>query len=460
MLLRLVPQDIPRLADAGLDARVLTFTAGVSLLAALLFAFAPSWSAGRVSVSDALKETSRGSESRRSLHLRDFLVVTQVSLAVLLTLCATLLLQSFSRMGQVDPGFRTENLLIAEVDLSAAKYTKWQHIVSFYRQMLEKVRNAPGVASAHLAYDHPLDSNWLTGFSIEGRPGEKTDSVQLKIVTPGYFAAMGQRLLQGREFEEQEDPSRPGVAIINETFVRRYFPDGRALGKTILSDAASYGWPGQVPTRFQIVGIVNDIHRPGLDTKVDPFFYVCAWQNPRGDMNLLVRTASDPAASGTMLRHIASGIDADLPIAKITTMESVVSQAVAQPRLNTVLMSIFSALGLLLALVGVYGLVAFWVGARLREIGLRMALGATRASVLALVLRRCALLVTPGIVVGLAGTLFISRFLRTQLYGISAVDPPTYTVVPAAIALVGLLACMIPARRATRVDPVVALRNE
>jgi putative ABC transport system permease protein len=460
MLLRLVPPDIPRLADAGLDARVLSFTASVALLAAIFFALAPAWSAGRVNVSDALKETSRASESRRSLHLRDFLVVTQVSLAVILTVGATLLLQSFSRMTQVDPGFRRENLLIAEVGLSATKYTKLQRVASFYRQMLEQVRNAPGVTSAHLAYDHPLDSNWLTGFSIEGRPGEKTDSVQLKIVTPGYFAGMGQRLLQGREFEEQEDPSRRGVAIINEAFVRRYFPDGHALGKTILSDAAHYSWPGQVPRRFEIVGIANDIHRPGLVTRVDPFFYVCAWQFPRPEMNLLVRTAGDPAAIGTMLRKIASEIDPDLPIAKVTTMESVVSQAVAQPRLNTVLISIFGALGLLLTLVGVYGLVAFWVRARVREIGVRMALGATRASVLALVLRRGALLIMPGIVVGLAGALLLSHFLQTQLYGISAVDPLTYAIVPAAIMLVGLLACLIPAREATCVEPVVALRNE
>jgi putative ABC transport system permease protein len=459
VLMRLVPQDIPRLADAGLDARVLLFNAGVSLVAAVVFALAPAWSAGRVNASDVLKETSRGSESGRSLRLRDILVVTQVCLAVILTLGAALLLQSFSRMGQVNPGFRVGKLLTAEVGLSGTKYTKWQQVVALYRQMLEKVRNAPGVSSAHLAYDHPLDSNWLTGFSIEGRPGEKTDAVQLKIVTPGYFSGIGQSLVQGREFEEQEDPSRRGVAIINEEFVRRYFPDGRALGKTILSDAAAYSWPGQLPRRFEIVGIVRDIHRPGLDTKVDPYFYVSAWQFPVLEMNLLVRTTGNPSDCGTMLRRLALEVDSDLPVAKITSMESVVSGAIAQPRLNTVLMSIFSALGLLLALVGVYGLVSFWVGARMHEIGVRMALGATRASVLALVLSRGARLIIPGVVAGLAGALAFSRFLRTQLYGISAVDPVTYAVVPAVVVLVGLLACLLPARGATRVDPVVALRD-
>jgi putative ABC transport system permease protein len=270
---------------------------------------------------------------------------------------------------------------------------------------------------------------------------------------------VGQRLIEGREFDEREDATRPGVAIINEAFARRYFPDGHALGQILLSDA-TYGWRGELPTRFEIVGVVVDVQRPGPDTNVDPFLYVCAWQAPLRDMGLLVRTANDPASSGAMLRRFVLEMDPDLPIAKITTMESVVTQTVAQPRLNTVLMSIFSALGLSLALVGVYGLMAFWVGTHVREIGLRMALGATRASVLALVLGRSTMLLVPGIVVGLAGALFLSHFLRTQLYGISVLDPLTFAIVPTAVMLVGLLACLIPARRATRVDPMVALRAE
>ncbi len=460
MLLRLVPQDIPRIASAGLDARVLAFTTLVSLLAAVLFALGPAWSARRVNVCEALKETSRGDESGRSLLLRNFLVVTQVSLAVILTVGATLLVQSFSRMGRVNPGFQIENLLIGDLGLSSTKYTKWEQVSAFYRQLLEKTRNAPGVLGAHLAYDHPLDSNWLTGFSIEDRPGEKTDSVQLKIVTPGYFAGMGQRLLQGRDFEEREDPSRPGVAIINETFAKRYFPDGRALGRIILSDAASWSWRGQVPTKFEIVGVVNDVRRPGLDTKVDPFFHVSLWQSPLREMHILVRTANDPASSAAMLRQFVLEVDPDLPVDGITSMETVLSEAVAQPRFNTVLMSLFSGLALILSLVGIYGLIAFWVGARIREIGVRMALGAGSGDVLALVLRRGAVLLLPGIAVGLLAAIALSKLLQSQLYGISALDPVTLAAVPAAILLVGLLACLIPARHAVRVDPVIALRNE
>jgi putative ABC transport system permease protein len=459
LLSSFIPQNIPRLEEAGLDLRVLAFTGGLSLLAAVVFALAPAWSAGRVNIADAMKELSRGSESARPQNLRRLLVVAQVSLAVMLAIAAGLLAQSFSRMGQLDPGLRTQNLLIAEVGLSATKYTQWQQVVSFYRQMLEKTRNAPGVTSAHLAYDHPLESNWLTGFAIEGRPEEKTDSVQLKMVTPGYFAGLGQRLLQGREFDEQEDPSRPGVAIINEAFVRRYFPDGNALGKIILSDA-SYAWRGQVPTRFEIVGVVNDVHRPGLETRVDPFFYVSVWQSPVREMTLLVRSANDPASGGAMLRQLALQVDQDLPLAGITTMENVVSEAVAQPRLNMLLMSLFGAMAMCLALVGVYGLVAFWVAARTREIGVRLALGARPADVLRLVLSKGLMLVAIGVALGVAGAVGVARFLQSQLFGISALDLTTLLAIPSAIVAIALLACLIPAWRATRVDPMVALRSE
>lgn len=387
-LLRLAPADIPRIANAGLDGRVLAFTALISALSAIFFALAPAWSAGRVNVSEALKETSRGDEAGHSLLLRNALVVTQVSLAVVLTVGATLLAQSLSRMQHVNPGFHTENLVIAEIGISPTKYPKWPQIISFFRQLLAETRTAPGIVSAHLAYDHPLESNWLTGFSIQARPGEKTDSVQLKIVTPGYFKAMGQRLLQGREFEEQEDPSRPGVAIINETFARRYFPDGRALGQILQSDAASDAWRGEVPTTFQIIGVAEDVHRPGLDTQVDPFLYVSLWQSPVREMNLLVRTAHDPSTSANLLRRLAPKVDPELPLSKISTLQTIIGEATAQPRLNTVLMSIFSGLSLALALVGVYGLVAFWVGARVREIGVRIALGANGRDVLKLVLGR------------------------------------------------------------------------
>jgi putative ABC transport system permease protein len=407
-----------------------------------------------------LKETSRGGESGRTLRLRNVLVFGQVSLAVVLTVAAVLLARSFVRMGSVDPGFRAENLLIADVALSQSKYTSWQQVNALHRKMLETVRNVPGVSSAHLAYDHPFELNWTTGFSIVERPSEKRDTVQLRIVTPGYFADLGRTLTAGREFGEHEDPGRPGVAVVNESFVRRYFADGNAVGKTILSDGASYVWRGQVPTRFEIVGVVNDVHPPGLDGRREPFLYVSAFQFPLRGMTILVRTQIEPAAVAATLRRIAAKLDPELPIAGVRSIQSIAAQAVAQPRLNVVLMSIFSALGLLLALVGVYGLVALWVGARVREFGVRIALGAGRAAVTGMVLRRAALLIVPGIAAGIAGALALSRILQTQLYGVSAADPLTYAAVPLAIAGAGLLACLAPARRATRVDPVEVLRSE
>jgi putative ABC transport system permease protein len=363
-------------------------------------------------------------------------------------------------MARVSPGFRTENLVLAEIALSHGKYTEWQKVEAVQRQMLVNIRDLPGVSAAHLAYDHPLDTNWLTGFSLADQPNLATDSVQLRIVTPGYFGGLGQPLAAGREFDERETPLRPGVAIINESFVRRYFPDGRAVGKTLLSDAASYGWRGQMPNRFEVIGVARDVRTPGLETKTEPFLYLSAWQFPQREMTVLVRTTNDAATTTSLLRQAVRELDSELPITRIRTMDRIISQTIAQPRLNAVLMSTFSALGLLLALVGVYGLVSYWVAACIKEIAIRVALGASRADVFVLVLRRGAVLIAPGMALGVAGALALSQFLRAQLFEISALDPLTYVAVPAAIAIVGLAACVVPARSAMRADPVTALRGE
>jgi len=460
LLFGLVPEEIPRLAEAGLDGRVLLFTASVSLVAAFFFALAPVWSARRVRLSATLKESARAGESSRSLRLRNLLVVAQVGLAVILAVAAGLLAQSFARMQRVQPGFRGDNLLILEMMLPPTQYASWQRIAGFYRRLLDSARRVPGVDSAQIAYDHPLESNWLTGFAIEGRPQEKADSVQLRIVSPGYFAGLGHALLEGRDFDEREDAHQPGVAVINRSFARRYFQGSGALGRIILCTAASSNWNGQMPDRFEIVGVVNDVQPLGLDARVQPFLYLSSWQFPRWEMKLLVRTQQDPLASVAALRRVLRELDPALPIANLTTMDRIFAQAVARPRLSTVLVGAFGALGMLLALVGVYGVVAFWVGARTREIGVRVALGARRRDVLVFVLQRGARLILPGIGAGIVGAMLLARFLQSQLYGISAADPVTLVGVPAAIACAGLLACLLPARRAARVDPVIALRCE
>jgi putative ABC transport system permease protein len=460
LLFSFIPQNIPRLEQAGLDMRVMAFTGGLSLLAAVVFALAPAWSAGRVNIADAMKEISRGSESARPQSLRRVLVVAQVSLAVVLTLAAGLLTQSFWRMGQVDSGFRPDNLLVADFSLPASGYSQWQQVSNFYQRLEDAVRQVPGVTSAQIAYDHPLETNWLNGFAIEGQPSEQPPVAQLRIVGPGFFSGIGLPLRQGREFDDRDNLERPGVAIVNEAFARQFFPGEQATGKVLLMNLVAQIWGEGLPSRFEIVGVCGDIHPPGLQSKAEPFFYLSARQFPLQEMTLLVRTVGDPLAQVSALRAQVAKLDPALPIAEITTMERVVAQAVAQPRLNMLLMSLFGAMAMCLALVGVYGLVAFWVAARTREIGVRLALGARPADVLRLVLSKGFVLVVIGVALGVAGAVGVARFLQSQLFGISALDLPTLLAIPSAIVAIALLACLIPAWRATRVDPMVALRSE
>jgi len=460
VLIQLVPQDIPRLADAHLDARVLVFTLGIATLASILFALAPAWTVLRPNLTSELNETSRGNEGLPAQRLRQALVVVQVGMAVVLTVSAGLLAQSFWRLKQVDPGFNTKRLLVAELILPDSKYDSWNKIANFYKRLLEESRRIPGVLSASIAYDHPFESNWLSGFSIVGKPENESWSVQLRIVSPGYFSNVGPALIAGREFRNEEDNTRPGVAIVNESFVHRYLPDGKALGRTVHCTAAASNWKGQMPDRFEIVGIAADVLPPGINVRAEPFFYISSWQFPRWEMKLLVRTALDPLAETSAIRRIVTGLDSQLPVAKFTTMDSELSMAVAQPRLNMVLMGLFSGLALALALVGIYGLIAIWVLARRREIGMRMALGASRSDVLLLVMVRGGVLMASGVAVGLLAALVTSRFLRAQLFGISALDPGTFIAVPVLILLIGLLGCVIPARKAAGLDPMAALRNQ
>lgn len=459
LLFRFIPQDIPRLADAGIDPRVLAFTAGLSLIAALVFALAPAWSAERSNVAETLRST-RGSEGGRPQHLRQILVVAQVSLAVVLTVAAGLLAQSFLRMGEVETGFRPENLLVAEFSLPRSQYSTWQQVDNFYQQLGDKVRQVPGVQSAQFAYDHPLETNWIDSIVIEGQETEEPLAVQLRIVSPGYFSGTGLPIRKGREFDERDDPGRPGVAIVNEAFLRRYLPEGRALGRAILTRLVASNWGKAMPTRFEIVGVSGNVRRPGLDSKTEPFFYLSSRQFPLQGMKLLARTAGDPLSRVEGIRKKLAELDANLPIVSVTTMEAVLAGAVAQPRLTMLLMTLFGGLAFALALVGVYGLIAFWVTSRTREIGVRLALGARPGDVIRMVLAKGSALVLTGAMLGTAGAVAVSRFLQSQLFGISAFDPLTLTVVPVVTVAVGLLACLVPALRATRTDPLVALRSE
>jgi len=457
-LLRLVPGDVPRLADVSLDGRVLAFTLVVSLGSALLFTLAPAWAALRLNISDALKDTARGPEGGAPQRARQLLIVAQVSIAVVLTVAAGLLARSFRELGHVDPGFRPERLLVADLVLPGSRYPRWQDVAGFYGRLVARIRALPGVVSAGLAYDHPLETNWLTGFSLEGLPDQDARSVQLRIVAPGTFATAGQRLPEGRDFTDGDDGTRPGVAIVSESFVKRYVPGGRALGRTLRSSSAAVAGAG-LPDRFTIVGVAADIRPPRLGAASEPFLYLCAWQMPVPDMKLLVRCAGDPAAAIGDLRQAVRDLDRGLPLARVAAMEGVVAEGVAQPRLSLVLMAAFGALSVALSLVGVYGLITCWVTARRGELAVRVALGANPRDLAGLVLDRAGRLVLGGVVAGIGVALVVSRAMQSQLFGVSPGDLLTYATVPVLVLAAGLAACLVPARRAARVDPMAAFRE-
>lgn len=457
-LVGLVPGDVPRLAEVSLDLRVLAFTLGVSVLAALLFTLAPAWAALRLNISDALKDTARGPEGGAPQHTRQLLVVAQVSIAVILTVATGLLARSFRGLALVDPGFRPARLLVADLVLPGSRYPRWQDVAGFYGRLIARVRGLPGVVSAGLAYDHPLETNWLTGFSIEGLPDEDARSVQLRIVAPGTFAATGQRLPEGRDFTDGDGGTRPGVAIVSESFVKRYVPGGRALGRTLRSSSAAVAGAG-LPDRFTIVGVAADIRPPRLGATSEPFLYLCAWQMPVPDMKLLVRSSGDPTSAIGDVRQAVRDLDRGLALARVATMESVVADGVAQPRLSLALMAAFGALAVALSLVGVYGLIACWVTARRGELAVRVALGANPRDLVGLVLDRAGRLVLGGVLGGVGAALVVSRAMQSQLFGVSPSDPLTYATVPVLVLAAGLLASLVPARRAARVDPMEAFRD-
>lgn len=456
-LLALLPLEIPRLADARLDWRVLAFTAAIAAAAAVVFALAPLWSVRAPAA--GLRESGRGGEGAAPQRARAALITAQVALAVVLTIAAGLLIQSFAKLGQVRTGFRPERLLIADLVLPASQYPGWRQVRSFYAGLLADLRQQPGVASAQIAYDHPLDSNWLSGFAVEGQEAEEPPSVNLRIVSPGYFAALGYAQLEGREFAEPDDAARPGVAVVNQAFARRYLASGRTLGRRILCTAASSNWQGAMPDKFEVIGVVGDIRTPG-EPEAEPRLYLPAGQFPRNEMKVLVRSRGEALAAADAVRAAVRRQDRDLPLARLASMEAELGQALAQPRGNMVLMALFGGFALVLALVGVYGLVAYWVAARRRELGVRLALGASRGDVVRLVAAQGLQLLGAGAGAGSLAALALTRLLRTQLYEISPLDPVAFLAAVAAVLAAGVLACAGPARAAARVDPAAALRGD
>ena len=463
LLLQFVPAGVPRLAQVSLDWRVLGFTMLISLATCMIFGLIPGWHASKPDLHTTLEQTGRTvAAGSNRLRFRQVLVVFQVSLAVMLVIGAGLLAKSFWLLQRVDPGFHAEGVLSASLTLPFPKYAPAQ-INNFHQQVLDRISTLPGVKSATIAYDPPLQSNWLDSFQIEGRVPSDNDSAMSAHfipVGPNYFETVSVSLVAGRKFTSIDDQDHPGVAVVNESFVKHYFPSENALGQRLRPSPPARIWKNKRLTSFEIVGVVRDVKLAGLEAPSEPAYYLPAAQAPLPDMTLLVRTTADPLSVVGAVRGAVLSIDPNQPISNVSTLEKVVDESIAQRRLNMLLMGLFGGLALLLSAVGIYGLLSHAVTQRTQEMGIRMALGAQVSDVLKLVLRQGMMLALAGEAIGLVGAFVLTRLIRGLLFGVTPNDATTFVVVAAVLGVVALLACYLPARRATKVDPIEALRYE
>ncbi len=459
-LVRLIPEDIPRLSAIHLDSYVLVFTIVLSFGTGLLFGMAPALQVSTSRLLESLKEGGRGvTEGIHRHRVRSALVVTEFAVAAMLLVGAGLLIQSFVRLERVDPGFDPHQVLTFKLELPASRYSM-ARMVDLFRQIVARLNQVPGVRSASALFPFTLNGDEaVTTLDIEGRSVAEADRPRTAYtwVEPGFFRTLGIPLLSGRDFTAQDDLKATPVIIINRTLARRFFPNENPVGKRI-STGVGNGYK-QPPMR-EIIGVVGDVKQEGLGADVAPAAYVAVAQSPFDVLTFVVRTGADPASVVAAARNEVAAVDKDLPIFDVKTLDQYVSESVAQPHFSSLLLGIFAGLALALAAVGLYGVIAYSVVQRTHEFGVRMALGAERQDVLRMVLGQGIVLTLAGVGIGVAGALALTRFLGSLLFGIRPNDPATFAAVLLVMTVVALLASYIPARRATRVDPMVALRYE
>jgi putative ABC transport system permease protein len=451
---------IPRLASAGVDGRALVFTVALSLFTGVLFGLAPALHASRFNLFRSLKEGGRtATEGAGHSRLRALLVISQVSLAVVLLIGAGLLIESVYHLLHEPPGFEPRGVMAFNLDLPDSRYGKPEQSADFFRDLLGRIRAVPGVTDASAVLPLPLSGDSMrTSFEIEGKPIAKSDlpGTNIRAVGADYFRTMRIPILAGREFDARDDRHAPHVVIINQTLARRYFQNESPLGKHLKPGMSA----GKTDTMCEIVGVVGDVKHKRLWLPDDPESYVPYDQNPIGGMNIVVRSAGDPMALLPALRAQVQAQDAELPIYKTQRMEDYVAASIAQRRFTSLLCSIFAGVGLLLAVVGLFGVMSYSVAQRTHEIGVRVAVGAAKTDILRLILKEGMGITLVGAGLGLLGALGLSSIVKSQLFGVKATDPVTFLGVVAGLGIVAVVACYIPARRATRVDPMVALRYE
>jgi putative ABC transport system permease protein len=462
LVVGLAGDSLPRSKGVSIDLGVLVFTLLVAVLASILFGLAPARHAWRVDLREALNETNRGGSVRAVLRTRAVLVVSEIALAMLLLVGAGLLFKSFERLSQVSPGFSADHILVANI-VRSSTYSDPNVRLSFFDRLLEQISTLPGVRAAGAISVLPVTGTGSAlHFNIQGRPPNSPQQFTIssyRVASAGYLKTMGVPLIAGRWIEDHDREQAPPVVVINSTFARTHFPNQSPLGQHIQLGEM----PDPTVPWMQIVGIVADV-RQSLASESDVEMYVPYRQAdsvlPVFALSLVVRTAGDPMAQANSIRALVHGIDANQPITGIETMEGNVSQSIAEPRFRTVLLAIFAGIALALAAVGIFGVMSYSVAQRTRELGLRIALGSSRSRVLQLVLAHGLRLTVVGVVIGLAATFVLTRYVSSMLFNVPPYDPMTLVGVVAVLVVISLCACYLPARRATLVDANVALREE
>ena len=455
-----VPDMFPMLQHMRVDLPVLAFTLGLSMLTGLLFGMVPAWKSSYADLNTTLKEAGGRSESSGGSHrVRSFLLASQVALAVLLSVSAGLLLRSFVRVAAVNPGVRVAHILTMNLSLPTVKYDTPVKRANFYSDLTKRLESLPGIRSAGAVMFLPLRVSILSfrigvnGFQIQGRQPVSQGQEPMadyRIATPGYFNTIGIGLRKGRLFDQHDDVDAKRVALINEALAGKHFPRENPLGQHITTGGTS----------MEIVGVVANAKLYGLDAPIEPAIYVPHMQHPAESMGLAVETQGDPAAMASAVRREILKLDPEQPISSVRTMETVLSDSLMLRRVSMLMLAVFAALALILAAVGIYGLTAYSVSRRTHEIGLRVALGASQADVLRLIVVRGLVISMIGAAIGLAAALQLTRALSGMLYGVTATDPLVFAGVPVLLVAVSAIASYVPARKAMRIDPLVALRYE
>ena len=460
VLPRIAPGDVALLRHLAIDGRVLGFTFLISLLAGILPVLVPAFRASRPELHSMLKAGSkRASGGPQSRRILDGLVVAEIAVAIILLIGAGLMIKSFNRLYATDPGFDPENVLTMQVSLPDWKYGEPAQRIAFWRDALAEIRAIPGVVVAGATHVLPVNEiAWTTPFIVESRmptTAGETEVANFRRVTPGFFEAMGIPLVQGRLFTAEDDESRSAVAIISREMARRYWPDGNPIGQRIqrVRKAADNPW-------ITVVGVVGDVQDAGLGTLPEVTFYTPYPQNTYNNMNLVVRTSVEPLSLVSGVRQAIQRVDRDQPVAEVTTMDEWIANSVSKRRFSTFMLSLFAGLGLLLAIVGIYGVLSYSVSQRRQEMGVRLALGADGRNLVLLVLRHGLTLTAVGLALGIAVALMLTRLIAGLLFDVQPTDPVTFAGITAGLLLVALAASYVPARRASRVDPIVSLKYE